>query len=206
MTTLEHRLDEAVAADGELLHVGTVSFPTGAITATDPYFASNARPFERRVTPGAYALELGRIRAGVLGTRTAFARLRLRPDIEVVSNEFATVHPDGWDAYPVDSGLGSFMDDSARPEFLEAMDRFEAATPGGDYHRDVLAPDLARSAPAPGRPGIWSIHRPPGTDTQIAVFRSGLGDGSYSSYWGLDEVGEPVTLLTDFGLVSADPE
>jgi hypothetical protein len=204
MTTLEERLDRAVSAGGELLEVGTVAFPTGAITASDPYFASSARPFERRVARGAYPLELGRIRMQTLGMRTAFARLRLRPGVEVVRNEPATAGPEGWDAYPVDSGLGSFMDDEARVQFLAAMDRFEAATQGANYHRDVLAPDLAQSAPGPGRPGIWAIHRPPATDVEIAIFRSGLGDGSYTSYWGLDETGEPVTLVTDFDLVPPD--
>jgi hypothetical protein len=33
------------------------------------------------------------------------------------------------------------------------------------------------------------------------MFQSGLGDGTYQSYWGLAESGEIVALITDFGLI-----
>jgi len=34
-----------------------------------------------------------------------------------------------------------------------------------------------------------------------ALFMSGLGDGFYSSYWGLGSDGAPLLLVTDFGLI-----
>ncbi|MGA4506332.1 DUF4241 domain-containing protein [Propionibacteriaceae bacterium G1746] len=37
------------------------------------------------------------------------------------------------------------------------------------------------------------------------IAHSGNGDGAYPAYWGLDEVGEPVQLVVDFGLVPGAP-
>jgi len=206
MTNIERLLDEAVAAEGDLVSLGTLPFPTGEIVASDPYRAADARPFARSVYPGDYLLELGRINMDRFGMRVAFARLRLRPDLAVVRHEPATVGSAGWGTYPVDSGLGSFMDERARNDFLAAMARYYERVPDGNYQRDVLGPELKESSADPNEPddpGAWTIHRPPETHSQIAVFSSGLGDGAYESFWGLDESGEPVTLVTDFGLVRA---
>jgi Protein of unknown function (DUF4241) len=40
----------------------------------------------------------------------------------------------------------------------------------------------------------------------LALLSSGLGDGAYASYWGLDANDHPVVLLTDFGLLDAPEE
>jgi hypothetical protein len=203
MTNIERILDDAVAADGELVSLGTLPFPTGEIVAADPYRAADARPFARSVSPGDYALELGRINMDLFGPRVAFARLRLRPDLAVVRHEPATVGSAGRGTYAVDSGLGSFMDERARNDFLAAMALYYERVPDGNYQRDVLAAELKNSADRnePDDPGAWAIHRPPETGSQIAVFSSGLGDGAYESFWGLDGSGEAVTLVTDFGIV-----
>jgi hypothetical protein len=204
MTEIECRLDDAIAAGGELVSLGLLSFPTGEIVASDPYRAADARPFARTVAPGDYALELGRVDTQPFGPRVAFARLRLRTDLAVVRHELATVGSADRGAYPVDSGLGSLMDDRARKDFVSAMERYYDSNPDGNYQGDVLARELKRSSADPDEPddpGSWAIHRPPGTDSEIAVFASGLGDGAYESFWGLSESGEAVTLVTDFGLV-----
>ena len=40
-----------------------------------------------------------------------------------------------------------------------------------------------------------------GSGLNIAAFSSGFGDGSYSSYWGLDAEGAPVRLVTSFDVL-----
>ncbi len=199
------RWGAAVAERGALLHLGSVAFPTGRIVAADPYQARNVSPFGRTVPPGRYELELGQVDMDPFGRRVAFARLSIRPQAEVAGWEVARSGGAGgcWGegTYAVDSGLGSFMDEQSRAEFEATMDRHEAQHPDGNYHRDVLGPDMKRNATTPDRPGTWAIHTPPGTDAQVAVFRSGLGDGYYRSYWGLGADDGPVALVTDFGLV-----
>ena len=41
----------------------------------------------------------------------------------------------------------------------------------------------------------WEI---PGTGHKLAFFSSGMGDGIYSGYWGLNEQGEAVSLVVPF--------
>jgi hypothetical protein len=50
------------------------------------------------------------------------------------------------------------------------------------------------------RPG-WSAVLEPETHANIVCFRSGEGDGSYASYFGLGADGTPACLVTDFGLL-----
>lgn len=38
------------------------------------------------------------------------------------------------------------------------------------------------------------------THANLIAFSSGLGDGCYPSYFGLDEKGNPMILVTDFGV------
>lgn len=36
------------------------------------------------------------------------------------------------------------------------------------------------------------------TGLNVMIFSSGYGDGFYASYWGFDDTGSPVALVTDF--------
>ena len=46
------------------------------------------------------------------------------------------------------------------------------------------------------------LHRPlKDLDVNVAVFSSGWGDGFYASYWGEDEAGNVLALVTDFGVL-----
>jgi hypothetical protein len=50
----------------------------------------------------------------------------------------------------------------------------------------------------------WLLHRLAGSDLTVAMFASGLGDGSYDSVWGVSDADEPVWLVTDFDVVSRE--
>jgi hypothetical protein len=41
----------------------------------------------------------------------------------------------------------------------------------------------------------------PTTGLNVAMFSSGIGDGSYYSYWGCTDDSELVCLTTDFGIL-----
>jgi hypothetical protein len=45
------------------------------------------------------------------------------------------------------------------------------------------------------------LHQVPGSGLQVAIFTTGLGDGWYASWWGLDRDGEVTSLVTDFSLI-----
>ena len=51
--------------------------------------------------------------------------------------------------------------------------------------------------------GPWEMHTlDEDSGLNIAMFYSGMGDGAYASYWGLDSRNEICCLVTDFGVLS----
>jgi len=84
-----------------------------------------------------------------------------------------------------------------------AMERFDESHPGENYHRERLLPDMDKTKTAHDETthGWWAFHQPEGSDLQIAVFTSGLGDNRYETFWGLTDAGDPATLVIDFRVV-----
>jgi hypothetical protein len=53
----------------------------------------------------------------------------------------------------------------------------------------------------------WLVFQPePARNPNIVAFSSGYGDGIYASYVGWDAAGDPVCVVTDFGVIGEDPE
>lgn len=198
MSDLEQRLAEA---GGKLVRLGALEFPSGRIVASDPYSADDSTPFERTVTPGKYEIEIGRVNVDPFGWRCLFARLRISD--EPATHYELAVAEDGDDGFFVDAGLASFMDEQARDAFYAAMERFDTSHPGANYHRERLLPDMDKTKTAEDETthGWWAFHQPEGTEVQIAVFTSGLGDNRYETFWGLTKTGNPASLVIDFRVV-----
>ena len=94
------------------------------------------------------------------------------------------------------------MDARTEYMFRRVFDEFYRTQPDGNYYDDVLASGFLKSAQYPGHSGDWLLHFPvKGNPFNIAMFASGLGDGSYHVYWGVDRNDEPCRLLIDFGLL-----
>ena len=189
--------------DGELLSIGKLHVPTGFIAACDPFACDSTAAFSRRVPPGDHEVALHRVDMGDAGLRIASARLIIVPGAPVATIEAAEIQGNGPVGYFVDAGLGAFMDEAARAELVRAIEAFYRDHPDGNYYDDILAPEFKRSALSPDSPGDigdWAMHQMPGTVHNVAMFASGMGDGAYSSYWGLGEHGEIVALLTDFAI------
>jgi hypothetical protein len=191
------------APDNELVSIGKLHVSTGSIVACDPFACSSAVAFSRRIPPGEYEVRLHRVDLGAAGPRIASARLIIQPDAPIATLEAAAIEGNGPLDYFVDAGLGSFMDEAARAELARVIDEFYRAHPDGNYYTDILAAEFKRSALSPDDPGDigdWTMHKFPGTAHNVAMFASGMGDGAYKSYWGLDSNGEIVALLTDFAI------
>lgn len=94
----------------------------------------------------------------------------------------------------VDTGMVCFADLNAAQILSGALKEFERSRPDGNYYNDVLARDIPAEAD-------WGEHRPdPGSPLSVMLASSGLGDGLYFAYWGLDENGAPAGLVVDFQL------
>jgi hypothetical protein len=173
--------------------LGQLSLPSGKIVAADGFILFDAVPFTRSVKPGSYPLTVA---VALLGNdqRIAFAQLRFS-DHRIAKWEMAVtpgqdlskLNADETYGYPVDSGTGSFADPGAQ-EVLGGPDASKLTDEAMEEMKKVYEPTRD-----------WVvIDTPKGS---AALFSSGWGDGGYASYFGLDDQGEPVALVTDFQVI-----
>ena len=193
-------LSETELAEREIkaIALGDVELPTGRIVASDPLVQPERPALERPVKPGRYPVRLYEAYR-----RVALAELRLAPG-KPVRWEIATLpgqnpaelKDDEIFGYPVDAGLGCYMDASALPLMDARLDLVKKQTGQGNdvnYYDDVLSSELAANGDR------YVLHRPmDDSSVNVAVFQSGWGDGFYPAFWGLDAAGEPLVLVTEF--------
>ena len=196
---------EAFSVSAEVVSIGRLALPSGSIVACDPFFCSSALPFRREVPPGTYEVQLRLVDLPGAGQRVALARIAIDPAAEPAAIEPARTYLPNAMGFSVDSGLGSFMDASAIEVFDGIFRNFYANSPQGNYYDDVLAAELKRqSVPstAAATEGNWAIHELPPSDLNVAIFASGIGDGTYGCFWVLDRSNVIVSLFADFGIVA----
>lgn len=186
------------ASDGPIalsrLDIGLLGVPSGRIVACDPFVCDGIEAFSRRVPAGKFPVQLAMAEMPD-DERVAFARILFadRPAVrwEMAlrpGQTLAALKPGYIHGYGVDTGTGAFMDAVTHAPYMAAT-AGEAAT-----ERLVAA---LNAAPVASR--TWLL-RPFG-QANVAMFSSGWGDGFYASYFGLDETGRVVALVTDFGVV-----
>jgi len=178
-----------------VLRLPDLSLPSGRILAADALIVGG-KPFTRSVLPGRYSFALAIARLGT-DERVGLAIIRFS-DAPVVKWEMATregediasLKEDQIFGYGVDSGTGSFCDASVQKLLADA------------YEEDIgVSERIIDELKATYKNTRQWVHveSPNGS---LAIFSSGYGDGSYASYFGLDESGKPAALVTDFGLVT----
>jgi hypothetical protein len=97
---------------------------------------------------------------------------------------------DSFIGYPVDAGIGCFMDTGTQQALLALIE--QTAGDEDSAWSDALIDHDGLDEGAEYRP--WGEDSPHG----LVVFTTGWGDGVYPSYWALDTSGHPVALVTDF--------
>jgi hypothetical protein len=179
---------------------GTLRITSGRIVACDPLVQPERAAFARSVgVRGTFPVEVlqhgGRHALAVLWLRAReglqAADLHWTPALIDGQSPEGLGH-DEFYGYPVDAGVGCFMDADCAAALAE-RDARESAGPGYiSYYDDVLGTELGDKDVAD--------HYPlgEGSANNVLIFSSGWGDGSYPSYWALDASGEPVALVTDF--------
>ena len=159
---------------------GRLRVSSGRVLATDPLVNLERAPFKRAVPNGDYPVFLS-----VDHSERAFsyALLQLGPARPV------RWHPEG-SLVLVDSGTSCFAD--------------------GETAHEVARRDTPENPPllidvmdeAGYKTNRWAnLCIDPESGANLVVFHSGVGDGSYPSYWGFDERGALVALVTDFQIV-----
>lgn len=186
--------------------VGMLHLSSGQVYCCDPFLSHEVDALTLRVPAGSYEVDLHIANFPDWGERVALARLRLSRK-PVTTWQEATFLAEGklLSSFRVDAGLACFMDRCAAITLTQAVGDFYRARPDGNYYTDLLDAEFKRNAERPGTSGDWAMHNPvQGNPDNVAMFASGLGDGFYSAWWGLDERGQPAMLVADFGLLSAE--
>ena len=206
ISKLSSNLDLASLGDADLaarsinvLRMGKVELTSGRIVASDPLVGPDRPALTRTVSPGDYPVTLyqafGRIAAA--GMRFAEGK-PVRWELAVIpGQDVNSLKSDEFFGYPVDAGLGCYMDADTHVLIQEREKQVQAEKSSADinYYDDVLASELEANS------DNYVMHRPiAGKRGNVAVFWSGWGDGFYPVFWGLDAGGRPLVLFTDFGV------
>jgi hypothetical protein len=95
--------------------------------------------------------------------------------------------------YPVDSAAGCFMDVRAFDALMRGYDTDKK------FFEKRLAPEHENNVPD----WTWAnVVIDDQTGANMVLFSTGAGDGIYPSFFGLNSVGDVVTLVTDFRILS----
>ncbi len=177
-------------------NIGDLELTTGKIIACDG-FIPGSLPFQTVVPPGRYPVLIAIARLGD-DERIAFARVQFaersvaRWSMALYQGQDpSALKPDQVSCYPVDSGIGSFIEEAALPELEKVMDN-------DGFHRIL---DEMKKVHRHTRDWARINTRSGGA----ALFSSGFGDGRYVSYFGYDTEGKPVALITDFEVIEWKP-
>lgn len=188
------------------VRVGTLHLSSGQVYCCDPFLSHEVDCFELRVPPGAYEVDLRIAAFPDWGERVALARLLISGQrVTRWQQAFYVADGERLASFRVDAGLACFMDRDTAVLLTQAIDSFYRSRPDGNYYTDLLETGFLQNAEHPGSSGDWAMHKPvPGNAGNVAMFASGLGDGMYSAWWGLDAAGEPAMLVADFGLLDTE--
>ena len=198
----------------ETFLVGEADFPSGEVVLADPLSYLGQEKYEthleRRIPVGSYPVELSIFRSSIAGLRIAAAKLKLS-DKEPVTYEIAMPRgktkedfgsPGIFTFFGVDAGMACFADTVTSQEYYRFVTEWYKANQGKNIYDDYFAGLLQKSYeehPEVQRSGgdflCWKI---PEKEYHLVLFASGMGDGIYSGYWGLDADGEAVELVIPF--------
>lgn len=183
--------------------LGKLHLSSGKIVACDPLVNPDRQPFEKQMPQGDYLTRLYGIGTDYIsiGLAAIFFSKKMPQSFEMATlpgQDVATLDEGYIFGYPVDAGIGCFMDYETA-QLYQQHDRETEEKLGENfisYYDDVIDDVLQVNG------GDWADFRPyPAKPHNVMLFASGYGDGFYPSYWGIDAQDEVVCLLTDFGVI-----
>ena len=194
----EVKVNDTIRLQFYPVDIGRVNLETGKVVACDPVMTYQQEPFTTKFPNGQFPIQLAVAKVNDNENElVGFSRI-LFSEEPVVKWEFAlkkgqepiSIFSDSMYFYPVDGGLGQFMDESSFNKLIKLDE---------DARSQVMNNLFAELDKHTRR--SWQFANTNYKDINIVAFTSGFGDGRYSTYIGYDKNGKPCRLLTDFGLV-----
>lgn len=189
--------------------MGTCEFKTGRIITADPlcYLQNpeNVLVKSKSIKAGTYPIQVAVMDSKMVGLRIVGARLKISNQ-EAVSYELANCEKENQETtfagFPVECGMACFCDEQSAQSYWRFLAEWYKEHKEGNIYDDYFAALFAESYqknPDYQREGgdllLWSN---PLDGTQIPMFASGMGDGYYTDYWGMDGSGEICELVIIF--------
>ena len=194
------------------IDIGNLHLPTGKIIAGDPFFTEKARPFFRSVKPGTYPVRIYMTEVEADHYRIAYAKIKfkneyannwilaLRDDIKM--ENIADLKEDEYIGFPVDGGLGCFLDVKTNALYVYEFDSIYEQYSDYKMYNDLLTEEFLNYSSNnrySGEQGDWNNHIVDiKSGLNVIMFTSGWGDGIYPAYWGYNDKKETVELTIDF--------
>jgi hypothetical protein len=180
--------DRQVTLVSEVLPVGELSLPTGVIVVVDPWSLIEG------LDPGALGRRApsGRWRADVARANLASAGGVADGDVAAMRLRFSDVGAVRWEAALTnDAGepLG-FGVDGGR---ISVFDR--------SVLERAVCESIAEAAGADDRTPASIVRVPARQTAELFISDSGMGDGAYAAWWGIDAYGAVTELIVDFGIL-----
>lgn len=186
----------------ESFEVGNIYLSTGKLIACDPLITNDMQPFSIQFPKGSFEVLLHKEKES---NCVAYAEI-VFSDSEISSWELATTDSQNVKelaegevfGYPVESGMGCFMDEETQNS-LNALEQRLYRNKGADFmgiyeeffHEHFFDDNGAIDQYAFLKPS----EELPGT---IFGFEAGYGEGFYASYIGFDKNKAPVKIITEF--------
>lgn len=175
--------------------VGDLKIKGGSIVACDPFLYNNDKPFSNIFPIGTFPVQLA-VALVRDDERVAFARIKFSNEVPLTwtlavcdGQDISQLKENEIFGYGVDAGTGAFMDTSGAAELMSFMTAKE------DNYQ-VLIDEMERNYKDTWDYLMWQQN-----DSNVAMFKSGWGDGVYATYIGYDKTGNICRLVTDFAVI-----
>ena len=207
--TVEKAFDPELA---EIFTISDVKFDSGVVIAADPLTAlqdEESFGYLRETIPaGKYPVSLSILHPEQDDIRIAAMKLKVREEQAVsytMAEDYRIIddeEEDGLGGISIETGLLTFCDQEVLEDYWTFTDEWYEGNPDGDIYEDYFSDLFAEShkehPESQREEGDFIRFRIPGSEQEMVIASSGFGDGYYSAFWGYDEQGEIVELVTVF--------
>jgi len=190
-----------------ILDIGKLHVTTNTIVACDPLYDYDVDvPFTQKVPNGDFPVKLYYTDDDAWGLRVSYAVLRFS-DMPIKTWQMAVLEEEDtkdlgegeFFGYVVEAGMGCFKDERAAAIYGQKISQLHQENGKEFNHYDDYVEQEMKKQNEYDYLNLFPDSKQP---HNVIMFSSGVGDGSYPSYFGFDEAGDVVCLLTDFLLFS----
>ncbi|WP_295231633.1 DUF4241 domain-containing protein [uncultured Chryseobacterium sp.] len=186
----------------ESFEVGKIYLPSGKLVSCDPVITSDMKPFNTIFPKGDFSVLLHKERESncVAYAEVVFSTAAVKEWSMATTEgqDLAELADEEVFGYPVESGMGCFMDADTQDELnkleqrlyrskgVDFMGIYEEFFHDYFFDENGAIDQYAFLKPSEDHPGT------------IFAFETGYGEGFYASYIGYDEERRPVKIVTEF--------